>query len=211
MNPDYETRVTPAFSVPIYNTNINLEDTIGDKIRKLDFYRAEANNGWITMDTNILDRDNFLNLKLEILSHIHILMHEIIGVDKEIGFKITNSWANKHMPGDWAHNHYHKNSLYSGVVYIETPPDGGNLVLERPYPTLFLPTLELQSDDDSEDNLINLDNWTIHPGRAKLIIFPSYVKHYVTKNNSNVERLTMAFNVWPTGKIGTDGLDTVKL
>jgi len=163
------------------------------------------------MDTNILDRENFLNLKLEVLSHIHILMHEILGVDKEIGFKITNSWANKHMPGDWAHNHYHKNSLYSGVIYIETPPDGGSLVLERPYPTLFLPTLELQPDDDSEDNLINLDNWTIHPGRAKLIIFPSYVKHYVTKNNSNAERLTMAFNIWPTGTIGTDGLDTVKL
>lgn len=211
MNPEYESRVTPAFSVPIYNTVINLEDTIGDKIRKLDFYRAEANNGWITMDTNILDREEFLNLKLEVLNNIHIMMHEILGVDKEIGFRLTNSWANKHIKGDWAHKHYHKNSFWSGVIYIETPPDGGHLQLQRPYPTVFPPTLELQSDPDSEDNLINIDNWTIWPGRGKLILFPSYVNHWVTENKTDIERITMAFNVWPTGTIGTDGLDTIKL
>ena len=35
-----------------------------------------------------------------------------------------------------------------------------------------------------------------------LILFPSWVPHYVDKNNTDKERISLAFNTFPIGEMG---------
>jgi hypothetical protein len=41
----------------------------------------------------------------------------------------------------------------------------------------------------------NANKWHIEPEPGKLIIFPSWLMHYVEDNNSQEDRLSMAFNI----------------
>lgn len=69
-------------------------------------------------------------------SEYNFLMTEILdrvrGFAESMGFcsntqmqnlRITNMWANQSLEGDFIFPHVHINSVFSGVFYIETPPE----------------------------------------------------------------------------------------
>ena len=57
-------------------------------------------------------------------------------------------------------------------------------------------------------NMYNSKSWKITPNNGMLIFFPSEVHHQILKNNSNIERYSLAFNLMPTGKIGIENSDS---
>ena len=57
-------------------------------------------------------------------------------------------------------------------------------------------------------NTYNSKSWKITPVNGMLIFFPSEVHHQILKNNSNIERYSLAFNLMPTGKIGIENSDS---
>lgn len=110
--------------------------------------------------------------------------------------RLGNFWVNINGPGDYNLVHDHQNSILSGVYYVEVPEgDSGNLVIER--------------DDTAEFFLgryrgagpfFNLEH-SFQPASGKLIMFPSWTKHRVERNNTQKERISIAFNFVDEEKI----------
>ena len=54
-----------------------------------------------------------------------------------------------------------------------------------------------------EFNILNSKNWSFVPKNNQLFIFPPWLLHSVSNNESDQERYSLAFNVYIKGKIGT--------
>jgi uncharacterized protein (TIGR02466 family) len=87
---------------------------------------------------------------------------------------------------NWLHNH--PNFYFSGVYYVKSSENSGDLVLERP-------------DAASEwivpesINIANCPAFKITPKVNNLLIFPSYLKHKVEQNLTDEDRISIAFNI----------------
>ena len=46
-------------------------------------------------------------------------------------------------------------------------------------------------------------HWKIPPESKKLILFPSYLEHVIMENKEDVDRYSLAFNMFPIGKYGS--------
>lgn len=213
MSTNLEQKITPLFSTPIYSSLLDLNYDINDAVISAEYERVIADNGYMSKNKNLLNEVKLSGLRISIIKSISEFMHDIIGIDRSIQFKIINSWANKHVSNDFAHAHHHSNSFLSGVLFVITPPDSGNLRFHKNplIPTFNNQIITLDLDNSAPKHLINLDTWDIKPGRGKLIIFPSHLTHSVTKNLVDQERYTIAFNVFVSGTLGKDGVDELML
>lgn len=213
MQINLEQKITPLFSTPIYSSILDLNYDVNDAVISTEYERVQADNGFMSKNKNLLDEVKLSGIRISIIKCISEFMHDIMGVDRSIQFKIINSWANKHVKNDFAHSHHHSNSFLSGVLFVITPPDSGNLRFHKNplIPTFNNNIITLDLDKDAPKHIINLETWDIKPGRGKLILFPSHLTHSVTKNLVDQERYTIAFNVFVNGTLGKDGVDKLIL
>jgi uncharacterized protein (TIGR02466 family) len=109
-------------------------------------------------------------------SHMQLIMREI--------------WAN--VNGRHAYNnvHNHPNSLLSGVYYVKAEGDCGDLLFFDPRKQA-----SVMQPDFSERTQINSSMQSISPEVGTLIIFPSWLDHAVNQNLSDVDRISISFNI----------------
>ena len=94
---------------------------------------------------------------------------------------IQSMWANINVKGDFNAHHTHEGEL-SGVYYCQVTKDCGKLVLVDPAVR-------------SNVSLIKNKNFPIHPERLALVMFPSWLEHYVEPNQSDDLRISISFNI----------------
>lgn len=94
--------------------------------------------------------------------------------------KITEMWGNVNYK--YCHNgaHTHGGAL-SGVFYLKAPANCGRLMLCNP---------AVRSDGQ----YIRHPNYPIVPENFALILFPSWLEHYVEPNLSDEKRISISFN-----------------
>jgi len=86
----------------------------------------------------------------------------------------------------------HPNSSISGVFYIECLKESGQIVFENPFRD------HLGYTWDSRLTVYNPNTsskWKIVPETNKLLLFPSFLNHYVEPNLSKDKRISISFNV----------------
>jgi len=111
-------------------------------------------------------------------------------------FIYTTSWATKTEPGESSEWHNHHNCYYSGIFYLKTDEDCGNLLFQNFKTT----NISLKPSDYNE---YNSTSWQIKPKNKMLVLFPSHLYHKIGINqNRNICRYSLAFNFMPVGKIG---------
>jgi uncharacterized protein (TIGR02466 family) len=104
---------------------------------------------------------------------------------------LDNIWININRYKDFNIQHVHPFSKLSGVFYIKSPNNSGNLTFANDFPI---------------ENFINLSNvieyngynsslWSFEPEENILYLFPSWLKHYVNPNLSKQERISISFNL----------------
>ena len=98
--------------------------------------------------------------------------------------QLTSSWVNRHKPGDGGAAHSHCNAMYSGVMYFQTPRDSGDIVFINPA-------------QRSESHRIRIQNRQISVDPTVCLIFPSWLEHYVTPNQTDEDRVSISFNIGP--------------
>lgn len=197
--------VTPLFAIPLYHASVNISNDLTELINDLDFERMPADNGDYTVDKYILERSEFAELKSLIHHHIDNLVYEVLNCHPNTDFEIQNSWINRHQPGDWATSHRHNNSILSGVFYIDVDDNSGYIQFEkdRSYYNLWTDTVSIDfSDDLNKLNFFNTEAWAITPKKNDLVLFPSLLYHSVSENKSTKVRYSLAFNIFPRGKLG---------
>jgi uncharacterized protein (TIGR02466 family) len=107
-------------------------------------------------------------------------------------------WANINYSGGYNRPHVHPNCLFSGVYYVKTQPNCGNLVINDPRPGVQLKMPKTKVSIDNTDMFrMPRELWReahIQPIQGRLIMFPSWLWHCVETNNSNDIRISVSFN-----------------
>jgi uncharacterized protein (TIGR02466 family) len=133
--------------------------------------------GIINLDNNFIEDNNLYIFKNVITESVLEYFKEVKTPSKVI---IKDSWVTKFLPGDTAQVHDHRSDVLSGVYYIKATGNEGNLRLINPL---------------TYDKFVVDLNFEITPITGKLILFPGWLKHQVLQNNSNNERISLAFNL----------------
>ena len=104
---------------------------------------------------------------------------------------LGNMWANINPPGGYNAPHIHPNSLFSGVYYIKAPKNSGKLACNDPRPGVQL-NMPVRKKGQPPKEL-----WRevhLEPVEGRIIIFPFYLWHGVSSNESNDIRISVSFN-----------------
>lgn len=109
-------------------------------------------------------------------------------------FKLNNMWININRKGDYNSIHNHPLSLISGVLWIKTPENCGSLIFQSPYS--FTQHLLLQNVDSEIVKKQNYcSEYTFNPKEGTMVLFPSDLLHGVEPNESDEDRISIAFNL----------------
>ena len=196
--------IFPLFSAPLYVNNVG--DFEKPDLKALEYSSSIPTGGSYnfqsSVDKKILDRPEFKHVHDIILKEVELYTRELLAVNRNIRFYITNSWVNVHRRGHSAGAHVHHNSLISGVLYLKTTETSGDIVFHRNALSLvpFPPALDLDMDSF---NIYNCKSWSYKPKTNDICLFPSVVMHSVDPNDSDEERWSLAFNVYVRGDFGS--------
>ncbi len=149
----------------------------------------------ITENRFILNEPPLARIRDEVHRLIKDYINEVYCNDEVEGV-ITQSWINYSNPGDYHHEHFHPNSLISGVIYVSVEPGSGVIHFKRPH----LPALTLEH---KRTNQYNNNLAEINVSEGLVLMFPSYLRHYVPTNKSNDVRVSIAFNSFIKGSLGS--------
>lgn len=99
-------------------------------------------------------------------------------------------WMNSNPPGGYNAPHTHPGAHWSGVYYVTQPDveDGRSGMIEFLDPRSDLPNWRLL-----DAPAFQLKK-TLRPMPGDLLLFPSYLVHWVYPNDTDAERISVAFN-----------------
>ena len=111
--------------------------------------------------------------------------------DKPLKDLCVYSWCNINPKGASNKRHLHAdtNILLSGVYYVKVPKYSGSIRFWDPRG----PLVQVQRDHEYFND--GLDYHEIEPQPGTLIYFPSWLEHDVTENESDDDRISIAFNL----------------
>lgn len=112
---------------------------------------------------------------------------------EEGDIKISNSWININPKHSYNLQHSHVGSLLSAVYYVQSEEDMGEIVFLNPSPTI---SHHLSFFNFKKKTPINSETWSLQPQTGQLIVFPSWMEHYVMPNLSDKDRISIAINAF---------------
>ena len=116
---------------------------------------------------------------------------------------ITTSWITQTRIGSRSQLHSHRNSFWSGVYYFQDEYEMGSAKLSFSNPNEHRADVYFDESDIEQYTKSNSNAWIITPKSKMLLLFPSYLEHEILVHNVDTERLSLAFNIMPTGRWGT--------
>ena len=150
--------------------------------------KKSTRNGWSSTQD--------MHLKPEYSLVVNTLIENIASVFKQEYIEraptLVNMWANILHPGGHHNSHTHPNSYFSGVYYVKTNSQSGNLIISDPRQGP-----QVMKNTHKEGYLAHKHLWEvvdIIPKEGMLVIFPSWLTHSVDINNSNHNRISISFN-----------------
>lgn len=90
-------------------------------------------------------------------------------------------WAMVNTKYNYNAHHIHE-GLISGVFYLQVPENSGRLIFCNPAVR-------------SQYHPIRNKNFPIEPERLALILFPTWLEHYVEPSKTDEERIAISFNI----------------
>ena len=151
-------------------------------------YLAGKNSYQIRVNETFLKKSKLEDYILNIGSH-YLEKNNLHSNNLHMG----NMWINFSYKGDYNPLHNH-DSLLSGVIYIENSSFEGakNNVAGRssfnePGTTNFVHSLN--------NHPLNKFTYVNQFEKQKLLLFPSWLSHWVNPNNLDDKRITVAFNI----------------
>ena len=164
----------------------------------LENLETRPNKGNIT-STNayVLELPELANLKNILLNDVHEYFNRVICPNNDIEPYITISWTNITETDGYHHKHTHGNSIVSGVLYVSADSASDSILF---YNEVYK-TIELRP---KSWNVWNSPSWEIPVATGDLLLFPSSLNHEVrVVSKSNHKRISLAFNVFIKGTVGT--------
>ena len=167
--------------------NLNNEDI------KSFCYRNEINSDSRNMSNvggyqsnNVIDEPILDDLKNEIYLHGNSIRKSYRMSDE---VKLSQLWININRFKDYNKQHTHRDSLFSGVYYVDLPKNTG-IVFVHPSPNYGFSWGNAKFDTDNFS-----DGFYYEPKVGELLIFPSWLVHYVPSNFTDQDRISLSFDL----------------
>ena len=155
---------------------------------------------------NILNNNDFEPYKKVFKNRVNKYLSETLDYDYDEVI-LLQSWINLTNNGESHHSHDHKNSLVSGVFFLDGDMNSGDLILNKPYLSSFSPNKK----NTDESVIRHWDQFYIKPVTGNLWLFPSYLTHLVSPHmSSSVSRVSISFNAI-INLFGGPGLTQLKI
>lgn len=148
------------------------------EIEKVDLGQQKSNQGGFQTNDDLNIKEPVFR---ELVSAINRIANEILSDYNCLPVAITEMWGNVNRKNNFNWPHVHSGIL-SGVFYCKVPKDSGNLMLMNPATR-------------SDGSLLREKNFKIAPEETALILFPSWLEHYVEPNLSDEPRISLSFNI----------------
>lgn len=174
---------------------INVISEHEDKLVQPPFDIFLGNN--TTNSKRIMDNPLMLSLKQVAESCLNIWCKRIYSplYGEDFRLKVTQSWLNYTRQGEEHQQHYHPNSIVSGVIYISANSENDmiSFISEKKMSHYIQP---------SNFNEFNSVSTNICVDKGDIILFPSQLNHSVPKTTGNYKRVSLAFNSYFEGRLG---------
>ncbi len=193
--PTWET----LFPTPILRSNIGRAFTHDEQRFLKQLQTASRPNvaNSRTTNTYILDAPEMRSLRTIVQDHVNQFAWKVISSRPEHEFYITQSWVNFTRKGESHHRHYHTNSLISGSLYVQVDKQVDSICFYR---NSFAQLLV----SDSELNTFNAPSECLPVDVGDLILFPSSLVHDVRQTAGAHTRISLAFNAFIKGELGSE-------
>lgn len=146
--------------------------------------------GWQSHNVD-LTLDIFKDFKDKLIFYANAYYKTLKGKESK-SIIIKSLWVNVNHTYSFNLTHTHPNSFVSGVFYIKVPENSGRLCFDHPCATK---QHEWQDDDFDELNILNCTTYNIAPQENRLLLFPSWLPHYVEHNKNEEDRISISFNI----------------
>ena len=186
-----EDSIMNLYPTPVYSTQIGDFDNVQKELFSALNEKAEfqMNPVWashyltdIFFRLNVLEEFKLNKFTAELTKHI-------IEYCKYLNYngncRITESWFSLFKKGNYGHMHHHGGSDISGVYYVKTNGEDGNLFFDSPNP--HLGTSKVYS------NLTPRHEFK--PKEGNLMLFPGWLMQGIQTNTTDNERISLSFNV----------------
>lgn len=166
----------------------------GHRMRSLSDGVNKSNQGGWHSEGNIFKEDAACFARLR-----EAAMRAAVNITKSAGSKADmasldigiSGWMNINGRGAYNAPHTHPGNLWSGVYYVSQPEteDGRSGMIEFLDPRSDLPNWRILKIDTFRPKR------RIRPSAGEILMFPSYLTHWVYPNETDEERVSIAFNV----------------
>ena len=189
--------ILPLFPTPVLSYEVEMGEV--EKSFLLNQYpdNVVVNTGNLTSsDTRILERAEVAGLKEKLLFLINDAFIRINNPLYGCELYITQSWLNFSVRGQEHPFHYHANSMYSAILYLQ--------VSEEDCITFYNPNYNVNYDISSTNyDLFNCKCWSLKVKDGLLLVFPSTLGHSVPRVKHDGMRVSLSFNTYIRGEIGS--------
>jgi len=188
------------FPIPIYMSNIDRKFTK----QELQFVNEQKkhcnkNEGNInTKDNYILNRKEFKNIKKFIDKVCQDYLEKIISPKNNIELYITQSWLNYTEENQHHHIHAHPNSVASGILYFDCDKKNDKIKFSHPV------GYQQIKPEIKNFNIWNSETWWFPLETGQLVMFPSSTTHQVDTKKGTNTRISLAFNTFYKGTLGSN-------
>lgn len=186
------------FPTPIYYTTVtdifNIQTEMNIAYNKIQENKKFNRPDWFsktcqsvsdpTFVENAVETYNLDAFNKELNTHIREYTNALIP-DLNLPYKVAASWFTKTEKGEYAMQHAHGHYDISGVYYFKTNGEDGFLKFINPTQT-HLNTIFLPGSSRSV---------VYQPRVGRLLLWPSWLEHRVTENQTNNTRISFSFNI----------------
>ena len=194
-----EPTINNLFPTPIYMNNLDRPFTKQELLFvKEQNKHCSKNKGNInTKDNYILKRKELKNIKKFLDKCCKDYLKKIICPKNDLQLYITQSWLNYTEENQYHHQHAHPNSVISGVFYFDCDKENDKILFIKSNGYQQIRTVV------KDFNLWNSDTWWFSVVTGQLVMFPSSTTHQVETKKGNNTRISLAFNTFYKGIIGS--------
>lgn len=199
MNTDYT--LNHLFPTTVFQTNIGRSFTKKEMKLVLEHETKTRDNKFnvTSIDDSILEKNEMKNLKEFCVQSLNNYFYNVLKITDKTEIYMTQSWLNYTGKNQGHHGHSHPNSLVSGVFYFQTDADDKIYFSDRNKPNIFSP-LEFEMTGVTYSNS---KSWWLPAITGTLYLFPSDLWHYVEFKQSEAKRISLSFNTFIKGQIGS--------
>ncbi len=203
-----ETTLLNLFPTPVIVHDLSNAETVNKAVKSVIMQKKQKTagvnlsnrGGWHSeTDMNVWAPD-FCNILLPKAMEL-VIANTAQTQSGKSNFQFTTTiWANVNTAGDSNVPHAHPHAIWSGVYYVDDGLEdpvkdiSGELILmdpRHPMTTMYMPRLTLKD----EKGRPQMGKVIIKPQSGRLVIFPSWLLHYVNVYHGKRERISVAFNV----------------